>query len=195
MMRDMSKNENPATESSRSGPGSTSSFERAARWVVIVLITSFLAWLVYLAAAAFLPRWWAQRMGERVDGSFATGVSWGLGQGFVFTALALVILIQVRRNFLAWWARLALILLALLVMMPNFMTLAVTVGSSKSAHAGQRIFDVNAPGFQWAALIGSLVAVLTVLTVAAVLYRLRHRRRQVADLKDQSRRTSEPPTP
>ena len=48
--------------------------------------------LLALLGAAFLPRWWAQRIGDQVDGSITTGGFLGLFYGFVFTLLPLVLL-------------------------------------------------------------------------------------------------------
>ena len=48
-----------------------------------------------LIASATIPRWWAQRIGEQVDGSIVTGTFVGLFYGFVFTALPFLVLAAV----------------------------------------------------------------------------------------------------
>ncbi len=54
---------------------------------VVVALTLFA-----LLGAAFLPRWWAQRIGDQVGGSITTGGFLGLFYGFVFTLIPLVVL-------------------------------------------------------------------------------------------------------
>ena len=165
--------------------GDVTSIERAGRWLVFVIAVVVAAWLAYLLAASFVPRWWAQRVGSQVDGNFTSGVAWGFGYGFAATVLSLMIVLQVRRHFLNWWGRIALIVVALLVSAPNFMTLAVTIGGRSSAHAGRRIFDVNAPGFQWASLIGVIVGAFVVLIFTVILWRGRRARTELKELKAQ----------
>jgi hypothetical protein len=65
-------------------------------FVVVVLAT--------LIASATVPRWWAQRVGDQVDGSITQGTTLGLVYGFVFTFLpnmGLVILLRWRRTWKA----------------------------------------------------------------------------------------------
>jgi hypothetical protein len=59
------------------------------RRVVVALVVVGALTLLGLIGAAFLPRWWAQRIGDQVGGSITTGTSLGLFYGFVFTLLPL----------------------------------------------------------------------------------------------------------
>jgi hypothetical protein len=125
--------------------------------------------LLGLAASATIPRWWAQRIGEQVDGSIVTGTFLGLFYGFVFTLLPLLVLAAALR----WrrtWAVLAIALgLAVLLALPNLLTLGIVVGRGNAAHAGDRILDVEAPAFRGGTLVGALVAAALVGLVAYVL--------------------------
>ena len=47
--------------------------------------------VAYFIASATIPRWWAQRIGDQVDGSGTAGVGLGLFYGFVFTFLPLLV--------------------------------------------------------------------------------------------------------
>ncbi len=58
--------------------------------------------LLGLAASATIPRWWAQRIGEQVDGSIVTGTLLGLFYGFVFTLLPLLVLAAAFRWRRTW---------------------------------------------------------------------------------------------
>ncbi|MBA3434247.1 MAG: permease [Actinobacteria bacterium] len=111
-----------------------------------------------LIASATIPRWWAQRIGDQVDGSIVAGTFIGLFYGFVFTALPLLVLAAVVRWRRTWRAIAMGIAFALLLAVPNLMTLGIVVGRGNAAHAGERILDVEAPAFRGASLVGALIA-------------------------------------
>ncbi len=167
------------------GPGEVTAMERFGRWMVLLIALALAGWVTWAMASAFVPRWWAQNIGHRVDGSFTSGVAWGFGLGFFATVLSLLILVQARRRFLAWWGRLLIVVLAVAVSAPSFMTLAVTIGSGKAANAGRRIFDVNAPGFQWASLVGVVTGVLVFVLFVLVVWTSRRNKRKVSELRHQ----------
>lgn len=151
-------------------------------WVKRLLVAAALivaVWLLYQFLAAFLPRWWAQTIGNAVDGSFAAGSWWGFLIGSVFTAVPVVLLA------LAAWpgrrpapARVSLLVLAVVCAAPNLLTLSVALGSSNAAHAGQRIMDVDAPAFRGGSLAGALVGGVLALALTGLVlwFRLRGRR-------------------
>ncbi|WP_433193330.1 permease [Nocardia sp. CA-107356] len=134
---------------------------------------------VYFILAAFIPRWWAQRIAELVGGSFSKGIGWGLAYGLLCTAIPLFLLLLG-----AWiWKRRAgkfvagaAALLAVIIALPNLMTLSIVLGGSSAAHAGQRILDVDAPAFRGASLAGAIVAVTVFLASACLIVWRRWRR-------------------
>lgn len=111
-----------------------------------------------LIASATIPRWWAQRIGDQVDGSIVTGTFVGLFYGFVFTALPLLVLAAVLRWRRSWTAIVMGAAFAILLAVPNLMTLGIVLGRGNAAHAGERILDVEAPAFRGASLAGALIA-------------------------------------
>lgn len=121
----------------------------------VVVVALVLAWLV---VAATVPRWWAQRIGDQVGGSITHGVLVGLFYGFVFTLVPLAVL-----GLVLWWRPSAKVValgtgVAVLLALPNLMTLGIVVGTGNAAHAGDRILDVEAPAFRGASLAGALLA-------------------------------------
>lgn len=156
------------------------------RWVkrlVTLLVLVVGAYLLALVAGAFFPRWWAQRVADQVNGDLTSGVLWGLFYGFVFTVVPLLVVVQLRRRFFNWTWRGILLVVAVLLAAPNWFTLSIVVGAGRAAHAGERILDVDAPGFRIATAIGAVgaVAIVVILTFTGVL--AKRRRRQVKDLR------------
>ncbi len=167
------------------------------KWVthgVIVLVGLALAFLAYQAAASFLPRWWSQRIGNQVGGSFSSGTLWGLFYGFLFTLVPVLLLFQARRSFLKVRGRIAVVVVSLLLAAPNWMTLFVVLGNSKAANAGERILDVDAPAFRWATLIGAIAGLLVAVALSGMRMWLKHRRHQVRDLRGQLKTGRDKPT-
>ncbi|MBA3402046.1 MAG: permease [Actinobacteria bacterium] len=111
-----------------------------------------------LIASATIPRWWAQRIGDQVEGSLVTGTFVGLFYGFVFTALPLLALAAVARWRRTPRAIAVAVGFAVILAIPNLMTLGIVLGTGNAAHAGERILDVEAPAFRGASLVGALIA-------------------------------------
>lgn len=160
-----------AQDTSPAAPPSDPNWSR--RVIVFLVVLAILA-LIAISGAAFLPRWWAQRMGDQVDGSMTQGVLVGLFYGFVFTLLPLAALTLAFRFVRTWKPRVIVIVLGAFLAAPNLLTLGITLGDGSGAHAGDRILDVEAPGFRGATLAGALLAVAI---MAFVWYLLASRRR------------------
>ncbi len=166
------------------------------RWVkrlAAVLVGVAVVYLLALVAGAFFPRWWAQRVADQVNGDITSGVLWGLFYGFVFTIVPLLVVVQLRRRFFNWTWRGILLLVAVVLAAPNWFTLSIGVGAGSAAHAGERILDVDAPGFRVASAIGAVGAVALVVILTVTGARAHRRRRQVRDLKGQLHERDERP--
>jgi hypothetical protein len=97
------------------------------RRLIAIVIALVVAVLGYFIAAAFIPRWWAQRVAHQVDSRFTLGVAWGLFYGGVFTFAAVLVALQARRQIFGWPVKIGLIVLGLLLEIPNFMTLGIVL--------------------------------------------------------------------
>ena len=87
--------------------------------------------------------------------------------------------------------------LTLLLAGPNLLTLGIVIGTGNAAHAGERILDVDAPGFRGATLAGVMLAALL---LALLQYQLvsRHRTGRRLDRANErlaAREPSPPPPP
>lgn len=132
--------------------------------LVFLGVGALVGWLIAITVGF---RLWASWLGNRIDGSMLEGTLWGLSLGFFFSVIPLIIARQALRRRLSFVARLVILTLAIAVALPNIATLAIHFGSGKGAHAGQRIFDVDAPGVVVGSYIGIGigVAVFLLLTV------------------------------
>ncbi|KAA1374900.1 hypothetical protein [Aeromicrobium fastidiosum] len=164
------------------------------RRIVLAIVIVAVAYVVYLLSAAFFPREWAQRVGDQAGGSLTRGTTWGLFYGVVFTAVPLLVLVQVRRRFFSWMWRGIVVVVAIALAAPNWLTLSVVAGDSKAARAGRSIMDNEAPGFRAATLIGVVIGAVLVIGFTIVTMRLKSRRNEVKRLKgerDELRRGSD----
>ncbi len=165
------------------------------RRTVIVLSVTGLVILAGFLASVTVPRWWAHRIGAQVDGSITQGTLVGLFYGFFFTLLPLLAFVAIVR----WRHTVKTVAIALVVAvvlaLPNLMTLGIVLGRSNASHAGERTLDVDAPAFRWASLAGALLAAFLgafVLQLLITRKRARERARTARDELERAR-MSEPP--
>jgi hypothetical protein len=157
--------------------------EHDPNWSRRVIVAACIAGGVLLVGyigAAFIPRWWAHRIGDQANESMAGSIMLGLFYGLVFTVLPLLLVvwgIRKRRSPRAW---LFIVCGVVLLALPNLFTLGIVFGPGNAAHAGDRTLDVEAPGFRGASLAGALLAVAA---IGFVWYLLSSRRRARTELR------------
>jgi hypothetical protein len=151
---------------------------------VIVLALVVLGLIVVLVAVTALPRWWAQRVGDQVDGDLTNGLVIGFSYGFLATLLPLAVLALVARFFRrSWLAWLVGIGVAVVLAAPNLLTLWIVVGAGSGAHAGDRTLDVIAPWFRGGMLFGVIAGLAVVVYVLFVVASRRRAREKVDRLR------------
>ena len=153
------------------------------RRVLFFVIGAAVLVIAYLIGAAVLPRWWAQRMGNTIDGRLVYGNTLGFGMGLVFTMLPLFVLAAGWR-FKKSWRRAAMFVVgALIVAAPNLLTLGIVIGSGNAAHAGERILDVEGPGFRGGSFVGAIVGAVLAAGLLWLLGSRRRNKQKAHDLK------------
>jgi hypothetical protein len=163
------------SETAQPAPPRGTPFARRALLVGGVLAGVVVA---YFIGAATIPRWWAQRIGDQVDGSIAAGTGLGLFYGFVFTFVPLLVLSFALRRGRSWRVRAWLVGIAEILAIPNLMTLGIVLGTGSAAHAGERILDVEGPNFRAFTLAGAILGAAGVVGVRYLMAsraRARHR--------------------
>jgi hypothetical protein len=151
----------------------SSAAPRRSDWKRKAIVTAVVVGAVLLGvliASATIPRWWAQRIGDQVDESIVRGTMVGLFYGFLFTILPLLVLGAVLRWRRSLRALVVAGAVALLLAIPNLLTLGIVLGTGNAAHAGERTLDVRAPAFRGASLAGALVAIGLLALIAYLTY-------------------------
>lgn len=154
------------------------------RLIAAVIVVAALVG-AYFLLEAFLPRWWAQQIGHSVGGAFSRGIGSGLLIGFVCTLIPILLIVfaVISRGRLKNVPAVVCAIAAIIVAIPNLLTLAVVVGRGNGSHAGQRVFDVDAPGFRGATLGGVIAGALVALAAAYFIWGYRRRGRKLHESK------------
>lgn len=140
-------------------------------WVGAALAVLVLAVL----GVAVLPGWWARLVGSWVLGVNGRGVPIGMSVGAVFTILPLGVGLLATRTGLSVRARSILIVIALLLLLPNVITLAVALGSGDARSA----LVIGAPGFRVGSVLGVALVVLVLLALLVIRRRSATTRAQI----------------
>src|SRR5262245_14314129 len=122
-----------------------------------------------LIASATVPRWWAHRVGDQVDGSITQGTLLGLFYGFVFTRVPIALVILILRWRRTWKTIAIALFIGIVFALPNLMPRSIVLGRGNAAHAGDRTLDVDAPAFRGGSLVGALLACALLGLVAYLL--------------------------
>jgi hypothetical protein len=155
----------------------------------VLLFAGVIAAIVvaYFIARTTIPRWWAQRVADQVDGSIAAGTGLGLFYGFVFTFLPLLVLSFALRRGRPWKVRAWLAGIAVVLALPNLMTLGIVLGNGSAAHAGERILDVEAPNFRAFTLVGAIAGVVAVVGLRYLMASRQRAKGRASELRDELR--------
>lgn len=169
-----------STDSAPTPPRKEVNWSRRAIFAAVGLIAVLVA---YLVGGAVLPRWWSHRIGDQVNQSMTAGVLVGLFYGILCTFLPLLVLyvgFRRRRSVRAWAA---FVVGALVLAIPNLLTLGIVVGRGNAAHAAERTLDVEAGYFRGSTAVGVGIGVLLFAFTAWVMIRRRSLRERERTLE------------
>jgi len=153
--------------------------------VVVGGVVVIIALLVL--AAAVLPTWWAEIVGRQVDGVGSAGILWGLAYGAGFTLLFLIgVGVAVRARW-HWKVRLGIGVVALLLLVPNLLTLAVSMGLTERTQHARTLMAIQAPNFRGATAAGVGATLVLGAVAAVVIHRMTASRRELTELRKQAR--------
>lgn len=125
--------------------------------------------IAYVFAVTVIPRWWAQRIGNAVEGRISFGSMLGFVIGLVFTLVPLGILMLAWKYRGSWKRWLVYICVAAIAASPNLATIGISIGNGSAARAGQRTLDVDGPGFRGGTYVGMVIGAAAMLAVGWLL--------------------------
>ena len=172
-----------AASSSRPGESGRDLPRTLLRWGIVAAVLLIGA----MVLSSVLPRWWAQRIGNLVDGRLTFGWVLGLVIGLVGTYAPLLLAMWAYQQRRRRQLLVGLAVLAVVTVLPNLMTLWVAVGNGNAAHAGDRILDVDGPGFRAGTVAGVVVGALVFAYVLWQTVQARRGRRERASRRQADR--------
>lgn len=164
-------------------PASTGSERNIGRRIIIGVIVVAALIIAYVLGAAVVPRWWAQRVSNVIDGSIVAGNMFGFAMGFAFTLLPIFVLSLGWKFKKSWKRALVFLIGALMAAAPNLMTLGIVIGSGNAAHAAERTLDVDGPGFRGGSLVGAIAAVFVGAALVWLVGSRRRNKNKAAEFK------------
>ncbi len=144
--------------------------------IAAVIIAVFIG--AYFALAAYVPRWWADRiLAWSGGGGTLSGTAFGLGIGFLCAGIPLLLLwFAAKRAGTHPKVATVLGLIAVIAAVPNLMTLSVAIGTGNGARIARTRLDQDAAGFRWSTLIGVVIGVVAAIALAIFLEVQRRKR-------------------
>lgn len=137
----------------------------------------------YLLASVTVPMMWADSVLDQMGGQPGNSVPLGMAYGFIFTFVPVLVGWQCRRRSFKKWARITVALAALLLTIPNILTLSVIYGGTQTAADARAKWAASANWFgTWSQIF--MVVGITCAVAVIVLGRMWLRRgREVRELK------------
>ncbi len=128
-----------------------------------------------LIAAAVIPRWWAQRLGDVADGSITVGSLLGIAMGLLGTIIPVWLVSSAIRNRNSERSALWYVIPAAVLAIPMLATLWIALGAGNGAEAGRDTLNVEAPGVRGGTYVGALVGLALAITL---IFKLRAKRKE-----------------
>ncbi|WP_427017144.1 hypothetical protein ACQCSX_00255 [Pseudarthrobacter sp. P1] len=169
------------------GPGHRPAWLNRGIGIAAVVVALVLA---YLIASIALPVMWAHTIGTQVQSNAGSAIGLGIFYGFVFAFLPVVMGWQARYKGMKRWLRISILVVAVLLAVPNLLTLGILNGTNNAAHDAQRILSVEATWFSswsvWFMVVGVLAGVGAILAVP--LWRRRGQRIRAYKVAEKAQR-------
>lgn len=180
-MPDFEKTDQSPTDASRQSEPKTRWGLRIGLGAAAVILLA----IVYLVVRLFLPVWWATNIGNQTQGSITSGIILGLSYGFVFTFVPLLVVWQARYKKVSWPWKAVIVVIAVLLAIPNLLTLSIYANSSGAAAKARSMIDVSATWFPSWSMAGAGAALVLFLGIAAFWHLWRSRGKKMKALKSE----------
>ncbi|ALE05447.1 hypothetical protein AL755_08100 [Arthrobacter sp. ERGS1:01] len=114
---------------------------------IVVIAALVILVIAYLIASVTVPLTWAHAIRNQVGGQLGNSIPLGMFYGFVFSFVPVVVGWQAHYKKMHKWVRVGILVVALLLTIPNLLTLAVLHGNSKTAADARAIWATSANWF------------------------------------------------
>ncbi|WP_404290329.1 hypothetical protein [Glutamicibacter arilaitensis] len=188
-MRENSKATAPITR------GESAPIDKRSNWKLRLILGSLAVIImlaIYAISTIFMPVWWATRISSQNVGSATGGWISGFSLGFVFTLVPLLVLWQIRYRKLSWRWRGAIAVLAIILALPNWLTLGIFWNGSDAAQKAQAILNTGATWFGGATLAGAIsgATIFLIILITWLILRRRGARLKALEAQHETQRRS-----
>ncbi|MDJ0318200.1 MULTISPECIES: hypothetical protein [Arthrobacter] len=139
--------------------------------------------IVYFVASVTVPLMWANSIRDQIGGQLGNSIPLGMFYGFVFSFFPVVIAWQAHRRRLNKWVRVSLLALAVLLTIPNLLTLAVLFGNTKTAADARSIWANSANWFGTWSQLFMVVGVVCAVALVVLGRMWRRRGKRIREIK------------
>ncbi|MGA7203207.1 MAG: hypothetical protein WBX27_01100 [Specibacter sp.] len=156
-------------------------------WLVRTILGAVAAVVLvvaYLIASVTVPLTWANAIKNQVGPQLGNSIPLGMFYGFVFSFVPVLVAWQAHHKRLHNWARVSLVALALVLTLPNLLTLGVLYGTSTSSVNARSIWNTGGANWFGAWSQSFMLVGIGCGIVAIILSRIWLRRgRKIRDIK------------
>jgi hypothetical protein len=114
---------------------------------ILGVVAAAVLFIAYLIASATVPLTWANAIKNQVGPQLGNSIPLGMFYGFTFSFVPVLVAWQAHRRKLNKWVRVGILVLAVLLAIPNLLTLGVLHGTTGSARNALSIW--NTGGANW----------------------------------------------
>lgn len=139
--------------------------------------------LGYLIGSVTVPLMWATSIRDQIGGQLGNSIPLGMFYGFVFSFVPVLLAWQVRRRNLNKWVRIALAAAAVLLTIPNLLTLGVLYGGTQTAADARSIWANSANWFGTWSQVFMLVGVVCAVAIIVLGRMWLRRGRKIREIK------------
>lgn len=151
-------------------PGPAAAKKKMPPWLLRTIVGSAAAAVLvvaYLIASVTVPLAWATSIRDQTGGKLGNAVPLGMFYGFVFSFVPVAVGWQGHHKRLNKWLRIVVLGLAVLLTVPNLLTLGVLYGTTGSANDARSVWTTG--GANWFSIWSQVFMVAGVVCAVAVI--------------------------
>ncbi|NVM95371.1 hypothetical protein [Arthrobacter wenxiniae] len=151
-------------------PGAAMAKRRMPVWLrrtIVGAVAAIVLVVAYFIASVTVPLAWATSIRDQTGGKLGNAIPLGMFYGFVFSFVPVAVAWQAHHKKLDKWVRIGLLVVAVLLTLPNLLTLAVLYGTTGSAADARSIWTTG--GANWFGTWSQIFMVAGVVCAVGVI--------------------------